>query len=153
MIAETLIELSPLDSLEFVVLKIPRLIPKHLIDAVKGKTFTTERFYDYQESQVKNPNNFLYALIDDKKKIHGFLWFIVDALDDSIYVNTFSIEKNYWGIGKETKKKAMKKVIDFMQGVKNRLSCTRVTFCTLNPNWFKINGFKQSKHVLMTYEC
>ncbi len=36
-----------IDSLEFVRLKIPRLIPVGLIENVKGRTFTADQFYKH----------------------------------------------------------------------------------------------------------
>lgn len=59
---------STVSNLEIVRLKIPRLIPLELIEAVKGRTFSPEQFIAYQEQQIDNPGNFLYALIDAEKK-------------------------------------------------------------------------------------
>ena len=91
------------DSLNFVKLKIPRLIPPALIEAVKGRTFSTDQFYAYQEANIENPFNYLFALIDEHKKIHGFLWAEANLLDHSLFVNTFSISKEYWGKGRRMK--------------------------------------------------
>src|SRR5512135_2605719 len=86
--------------LEFVRLKIPKLIPKVLIENLKGRSYSVESFYKYQESQKDNPFNFLYALIDENKKIQGYLWAGKDILDEALYINAFSISKEYWGKGK-----------------------------------------------------
>lgn len=133
-----------LEDLEFVILKIPRCIPVELINSVKGRTFTPEQFYAYQEANVKNPNNYLYVLVDSGKKIHGYLWFEQNSLDKSIFINTFSIDKAFWGKGA-----AIHFVVDFMKGLKKRLSAHQVIWCTTNPNYFKFIGFKASKQVLM----
>lgn len=140
------LEEKSFDSLRFVKLKIPRLIPIELIDAVKGRTFTPEQFYLYQESQIDNPFNYLFALIDDHKKIHGYLWAESNLLDGSLFVNTFSISKEYWGKGQ-----AIPKVIEFLKQVKSTTKAPRVYWITTNEKFFSKQGFKRSKNVLMEY--
>lgn len=135
-----------IDSLEFVKLKIPRLIPINLIESVKGRTFTPEQFYHYQEMQIDNPYNFLYVLVDESRKIHGYLWAESNILDGSLFINTFSITKEFWGKGK-----AINKVIDFLRSFKDKLKATRVFWVTTNEKFFLKQGFKSSKNVLMEY--
>lgn len=139
---------ADLEKLEFLKLKFPRLIPIDLIEGVKGKTFTPEQFYKYQEQQVKfeNPGNLLYALIDHEKKIQGYLWAEISQLDGSMFVNTFSIKKEYWFKGK-----AIPKVTEFLEFLKNKHKCERVFWITTNEKFFIKHGFKRSKNVLMEY--
>lgn len=144
-----MIEEADLEKLEFLKLKFPRLIPVELIENVKGKTFTAEQFYKYQEDQVKynNPGNLLYALIDPEKKIHGYLWAEISQLDGSMFVNTFSIDKEYWFKGK-----AIPKVTQFLDGLKTKHGCPRIFWITTNEKFFLKHGFKRSKNVLMEYQ-
>jgi len=135
-----------IDTLNFVKLKIPRLIPKELIENVKGRTFTPEQFYKYQETQLDNPFNHLYVLVDSDKKIHGYLWAEVNILDDSLFVNTFSITKDFWGKGD-----AIPKVIEFLAHLKEKTKAPRVFWITTNEKFFLKHGFKRSKNVLMEY--
>lgn len=137
---------ASIDDLSFVRLKIPRLIPGILIENVKGRTFTPEQFYKYQESQIDNPFNYLYALVDAVKKIHGYLWVEVNAFDSSMFVNTFSISKAYWGKGK-----AIQKAIEFLGQLKEKTKSPRCYWITTNQKFFEKNGFKKSKNVLMEY--
>lgn len=132
--------------LEFVRLKIPRLIPIELIEAVKGRTFTPQQFIEYQEEQVSNPGNFLYALIDNEKKIQGYLWAELNRLDGSLFVNTFSICKGYWGKGL-----GIRKAIDFLETLKKKTKAPRVFWITNNEKFFAKQGFKRSKNCLMEY--
>lgn len=132
--------------LEFVRLRLPRLIPIELIEAVKGRTFTPEQFYKYQENQADNTHNFLYALIDDKKKIHGYFWAEMNSLDGSLFVNTFSISKEFWGKGK-----AIPMVIDFLRKLKEKVKPSRIFWVTTNEKFFGKHGFKRSKNILMEY--
>lgn len=135
-----------LQNLAFVRLKLPRLIPLELIESVKGRTFTAEQFYAYQESQVNNPYNFLFALVNDQKKIQGYLWAESNLLDGSLFVNTFSINKEYWGKGE-----AIPKVIDYLRILKEKTKAPRVYWITTNEKFFVKHGFKRSKNVLMEY--
>ena len=132
--------------LEFVRLKIPRIIPVELIENVKGRTFTPDQFYEYQESQVDNSYNYLYALIDESKKIQGYLWAEINMLDDSLFVNTFSINKDYWGKGK-----AIPTVIEFLKDLQKKVKAPRCFWITTNEKFFSKHGFKRSKNVLMEY--
>ncbi len=135
-----------IDELTFVKLKIPKLIPRELIESVKGRTFTPEQFYDYQAKQVDNPYNHLFALVDGAKKIHGYLWAEVNVLDDSLFINTFSISKEFWGKGE-----AIAKATAFLDELRKKLKSSRVFWVTTNERFFLKHGFKRSKNCLMEY--
>lgn len=136
----------PFGELEFVKLKIPTLIPRELIEAVKGRTFTPERFYQYMTANSGNPNCFLFCLIDKSKKIHGYLWAEKNALDDALFINTFSVAKEYWGKGE-----AIPRVVEFLDKLRESAKASRVFWCTTNERFFKKKGFSRSKIVLMEY--
>lgn len=138
--------LPSIDNLSFVRLKIPKLIPSELIENVKGRTFTPAQFYKYQESQIDNPYNHLYVLVDADKKIHGYLWAEVNSLDDSLFVNTFSVDKQYWGKGA-----AIPKVIEFLAILRERCKSPKVFWISTNPRFFEKHGFKKSKNTLLEY--
>jgi hypothetical protein len=135
-----------LDSLEFVRLKIPRLIPRPLIESVKGRTFTPEQFYVYQEAQTGNPNNFLYALVDPDRKIHGYLWAESNILDNTLFVNTFSVSKEFWGKGR-----AIDKAVAFVRTLQDKTKAPATLWITSNAKFFAKHGFRPSKSVLMEY--
>lgn len=148
MSAATNIELQEgdIDNLQFVKLKFPELIPIDLIESVKGRTFTPIQFYKYQKDNVDNPYNYLFALVDTQKRIHGYLWAEMNVLDESLFINTFSVNKLYWGKGK-----AIPKAITFLKELKTRIKAKRVFWITTNEKFFLKNGFKRSKNVLMEY--
>lgn len=135
------------DHLNFVRLKIPRLIPLSLVENVKGRTFTPEQFFVYQEKSMDNPFNHLFVLIDEAKKIHGYLWVEQNCLDNSLFLNTFSISKQYWGKGE-----AIGPVIEFMKTMKDALKAPRIFWCTTNKKFFQKHGFRESKITLMEYD-
>lgn len=126
--------------------EIIRLIPTELIESVKGKTFTPDQFYSYHEEQSDNPYNMLYAVIDKGKKIQGYLWAEINLLDKSLFVNTFSVSKEYWGKGK-----AIPLVVEFLKELKKKLGSPRIYWITTNDKFFSKHGFKRSKNVLMEY--
>lgn len=135
-----------LDKLEFVRLKIPRLIPIELIESVKGLTYSPDAFYSYQEQQADNPYNHLFVLIDEKKKIHGYLWAESNMLDNTLFVNTFSIGKEFWGKGK-----GIDKAIEFLRTLAEKTKAPKVLWITTNEKFFLKHGFKRSKLHLMEY--
>lgn len=135
-----------LNSLKFVKLKLPRLIPKEFIEHVKGRTFTVDQFYEYQEQQVDNPFNILYALVDQSNVIIGYLWSEMNLLDNSLFVNTFSVSKEYWGNGK-----ILEVATKFIKELKDKLKVPRVYWITTNSRYYEKKGFKRSKHTLMEY--
>jgi hypothetical protein len=140
-------KVKDVSELEFVRLKIPRLIPVELIEAVKGRTFSPQQFIDYQEQQVDNPANFLYVLIDKEKKIQGYLWAELNILDNTLFVNTFSIAKEYWGKGE-----GIDNAVEFVRTLKEKTSAPRVLWCSTNEKFFLKHGFKRSKIVLLEYQ-
>ena len=135
-----------MNNLTFIKLKIPRLIPKELIESVKGRTFTTERFYEYQENNVSNPYNYLYALVNEEKKIEGYLWAEMNALDGSLFVNTFSVSKSYWHKGD-----TIKTALEFVRGLYLETGAEMVFWVTQNERFFSKKGLKRSKSFLMEY--
>ena len=136
---------------KFVKLKIPNLIPYEFIENVKGREFTPEEFYEYQNEQINNPYNLLYALIDETSLIQGFLWAVRERVPkNKLFVNTFSISKKYWNKGK-----AMPIVQDFLRRIMKEYGVRKVGWATENSKFFKKHGFKESKTRLMEYteEC
>lgn len=132
--------------LEFVRLRIPRLIPGDLIEGVRGCEFSPEQFYKFQEDQGDNPYNYLYVLVDHERKIHGFLWAHINSLDGSIYVNMYSISKEYWGKGQ-----AIEKVKEVLQQLVDKTNPPKIFWTTTNEKFFLKHGFKRSKNVVMEY--
>lgn len=132
--------------LAFIRLKVPRLIPQELIENVKGKTFTSEQFYRYQEEVRDCEGSFLFVMVDEKKKIKGFLWAELNRMDGSLFVNTLSIVKEFWHKGK-----LMSIVEEFLLDLQKKLKAPRVFWLTQNPKFFEKHNWKRSKNVLMEY--
>lgn len=144
---ETLVTEYDFETFQFVKLKIPSLIPYELVENVKGRVFTPEEFYQYQNEHVNDPYNFLFALIDEDNIIQGFLWAVQEKLGKILYVNTLSISKDYWHKGK-----IMPKVCKFLDHLYDVLQPTKVQWATTNEKFFLKKGFKRSKIALMEYQ-
>lgn len=139
--------MSTLSELQFVKLKFPRLIPENLIELAKGRTFTAEQFYAYQEENKENPSNFLFAVVDKDKKIHGYLWAQINRLDGSLFINTFSISKEYWGKGE-----ALKMALSHIKALNEVYHFTKIYWGTKNNKFFLKHGFTQCNFFWMEYD-
>jgi hypothetical protein len=137
-----------LKDLRMVRLLVPRLIPEELIEHVKGRTFSPEEFYLFQEDRasIDNDDNLLYAIYDPEKCIVGYLWAEVNQLDKTLFVNTFSIDKKYWKNGE-----AISLAMQLIGKIIARLKCPRTFWMTRNPKYYEKRGFKLSKNVCMEY--
>lgn len=133
-------------TLEHTRLKIPRLIPENLIEAVKFRGFDSEKFYSYQEDHIGDADNMIVALFDKEKKIKGYLWASIDQSDGALFINTFSVSKEYWGKGK-----AMDKAIEIIKELVEELKPPSVKWITTNDKFFAKHGFKRSREVIMEY--
>lgn len=150
-------KISSLEDLTFVRVFDPVHIPTYLVEQVKQRLYGVDKFYEYQalvclfqtqEGPKLNPGNLLYVLINEKlKQVKGFLWMAIDFLTQSLIVNNFSIDKEYWNRGEATyllEKKAKKVMKD--------LSLKRIVWITNAPKFCEARGFKKSKDSVMIYE-
>jgi hypothetical protein len=133
----------------------PVHIPKEYVYQIKDKSFTTEKFYKYQETAnvenvdgkiVFNSYNLLFVLVNEKNHTKGFLWAVVDGLSNALVINTFSMDKEYWGNGKAVKLLEIK-----VKEIKERVSLDKVYWITRCPKHSEKYGFKRSKNILMEY--
>jgi N-acetylglutamate synthase-like GNAT family acetyltransferase len=121
-------------------------IPAELIENIKGRTYEVEKFYKYQEIQLNNQYNLLFTLENDQNKVVGFLWAVIGMLDDSLFINHYSILKEYWNKGV-----AINLAISFIALIKNKGGYSSVLWNTTNSKFFKKHGFTESKIRLMEY--
>lgn len=145
-----------IEDLKFSRLFFPREIPIHLIEQVKGRNFTAEQFYshlediqayEFQEGILQdNPSSLVYVLSDPEKTIVGYLWMYKSSFDQSLFVNTLSVDKRYWGRGE-----AIQKAVGLMSEVTKKYNCTKTLWMSTNPKYYEKFGFKRSKNVAMEY--
>jgi N-acetylglutamate synthase-like GNAT family acetyltransferase len=144
-----------IDELRWVRLFSPIHIPLYLVDQVRDRDYTVEDFMRYQEinclvqkkeGPTLNPFNHLYALVDPENAVKGFLWFVIDSLSKDVVINTFSMDKAYWGKGA-----AVKRLSDHVKEIMKKLKLKKVYWLTNYPKHSERHGFKRSRSVLMEY--
>ncbi len=147
---------SKIEDLRWVRAFAPDLIPKYLVEQVRNRDYSIEDFYKYQhinclmdgdKGQTLNPFNHLYVLANGDNIVKGFLWFIVDPLSKDVVINTFSVDKEYWGNGE-----AVRKLSDHVKKILKVLKLKKVYWLTNYPKHSERHGFKRSKSVLMEYQ-
>lgn len=145
-----------MSELQWVRIFTPIHIPRYLIDQVKNKDFNFEDFFAYQERNCVsidedgsfrlNPLNQLWLLVDDRHMAKGFLWFTVNPLSKDVFIQTFSVDKEYWGGGR-----AVRKLEEFVIDLAKKADLKKIYWITNCPKHSKKHGFETSKNVLMEY--
>ncbi|HJU78121.1 MAG TPA: hypothetical protein VJ599_00970 [Nitrososphaeraceae archaeon] len=133
----------------------PKLIPPKYIEQIKECNFTLESFTKVLSQDcvqiidgkaIVNPLNLLFVLANPDFQIKGFSWMVVDPMTNSLIINSFSIDNEFWGSGKAVKL-LEEKALEIKEGAK----LDRVYWITRCPKHSEKYGFKRSKHVLMEY--
>jgi hypothetical protein len=146
--------MNKIDDLRWVRVFSPQVIPKYLVDNIKHKDFTTDEFFEYQEiiclrqtdeGPTLNPFSHLYALADSGNIVKGILWFTIDPLSKNLFIQTYSVDKEYWDGG------SIKKLSDHIKIIRDSAGLRNVFWITDYPKHSKRHGFKMSKSVLMEY--
>ncbi len=75
-----------------------RLIPRELIEQVPSGN--ADEFYIYLKDAWRFKNDFLYAIIDEDHDIKGYVWYQVNMMNMSIFINTISICDEWKNTGK-----------------------------------------------------
>jgi hypothetical protein len=144
-----------IDDLRWIRVFTPVHIPKYLVDQVRDRDYSVEDFYKYQETAcirmtkegpTLNPLNHLWVLVDQENITKGFVWFTINSLSKDIYINTFSMNKDYWYKGK-----AVEKLANFIKEIKKKAKLNKVLWTTNYPKHSLRHGFIRSKSTLMEY--
>lgn len=144
-----------IESLKWVRIFDPIHIPREYIDQIKHKEFSTSRFYEFvgdicliskENELILNPINLLFVLVDDNNRTKGVLWMVIDNLANALVINTFSVDKEYWGNGA---------AVNFLKAkaieTKEKENLSKIYWITRSPKHSEKFGFKRSKNVLMEY--
>jgi hypothetical protein len=141
--------------LQFIRIFDPVHIPADLVTQVRDRKFSVENFYKYQSivcvtktehGNMINPLNLLFVIVNENKKVVGFLWAIVAPLSQDLVINTFSMHKDYWGKGQ-----AVELVTNKCKEIMKEANLGRVYWISNYPKHSERYGFKRSKGVLMEY--
>lgn len=148
--------MNKIDELRWVRVFTPDHVPHYLIEQVRDRDYSVEEFFKYHqincmiqgENGIKlNPFNHLYVLADKENQVKGVLWFNVDPLSKDILVQTFSMDKEYWGRGQ-----AVKKLAEHIKQIRIKANLNKIYWITNYPKHSIRYGFKPSKSVLMEYD-
>lgn len=143
------------DDLRWARIFTPVHVPKYLIEQIPDKDFTVEDFFKYQEinclidteeGQTLNPLSHLYVLVNKDNITKGILWFTVDALSKDLVIQTYSIDKEYWGNGG-----AVKKLAEHVKEIRRKANLKKIYWITRSAKHSQKHGFRESKNVLMEY--
>lgn len=141
--------------LKFIRIFDPVHIPVELVEQVRDKKFTVDGFYKYQsivcvhqteQGTMINPLNLLFVIVNEKKKVVGFLWAVVSPLSQDLVINTFSMNKDYWGKGE-----AVHLITEKCKELLKESGLKRVYWITNYPKHSERYGFKRAKGVLMEF--
>jgi len=133
----------------------PSHIPKYLIEQINDPDWSVEDYVKYHETNCLqtggdglqlNPFSHLYVLVDEANVTKGFLWFTVESLTKSIFIQNYSVDRAYWGKGR-----AIRKLIDHIKSIQKKAGLNKVFWLTNRPKNSQRYGFTASKYVLMEY--
>lgn len=122
-------------------------IPRKLWEVKEGSFKNIDALYSMGAGIVLNPNTYLYVLVDDQDAIHGILWFIIDRIEEQIFVLVFAIDKECQKDCPSRGVPIFDKIWDFLRGL--NLPFSTVKFDTYKPNAYEKLGAHRSKKVAM----
>ena len=147
--------MSDFEKLRWIRIFTPDHIPVYLLEQIKHREYDLDEFYKYHRlsavehspTQIKlNPFSHLYVLADEKNIVKGYTWFSIEPLTKNIFINIFSIDKEYWNNGK-----AVKKLTDLILPIKEKAHLRKILWATRYPKHSLRHGFHRCEDVLMEY--
>lgn len=148
--------MKKIEDLRWVRVFVPDHVPHYLVEQVRDRDYSVEEFFKYQQLNCMmqgengvglNPFNHLYVLPDKENQVKGMLWFTVDALSKDILIQTFSMDKEYWGKGQ-----AVKMLAEHMKEIRNKGKLNKIYWVTNYEKHSMRYGFCRSKSILMEYD-
>jgi len=158
------LKLAKIDELTFQRVITPRVIPRYLFEQFDGMDAQKiDMIYGYAEDiitiptvnnsgqivKVLNPLIWFVVLQDISHIIKGFVWFEIDPIERYIYIQAFSVDKEY----QSNNGSVNKKLIDYLFSlpIPDDLK-QKIVMATNRPNVCQKQGWERSKKVLMEYK-
>jgi len=88
--------------LKFIRLTAPgqfNLIPPYLFEQVKGRRWDVQRLRNIGPILLTSPFNIIGVFSDADNKIKGFLWVVLDILNETLEVVLLSVDRKYQNNG------------------------------------------------------
>ena len=148
--------MKKIDELRWIRIFTIEHLPNYLVDQVRHRTYSVEEFYKYQqlnllmqgkEGIILNPFNHVYILADKENLVKGFVWITIDPLSKDIFIQIYSIDKEYWGRGL-----AVKKLVEHIKEIRNKAKLNKIFWHTDYPKHSERYNFKRSSSILMEYD-
>jgi len=148
--------MNKIEELRWIRVFTPDHVPRYLIEQVRDRDYSVEEFFQYHQINcltqsnkelTLNPFSHLYVLADKENMIKGVLWFSIDPLSKDILIQTFSVDKEYWGKGL-----AVKMLAEHIKKIRKKGNLNKIYWVTNYPKHSERYDFKRSKAVLMEYD-
>ncbi len=137
------------DDLEFVRIIQPDIIkgiPRYLFEQIdEADPDMIDRIYQFGTLSIANPSALIYALINDQHMIKGVLWATVNVIEGMLWVNIFSVDKEYQG-------GSIKKATEFLSTLLKDSKIKRIECQTAKPKAYEKTGWKKSKQIHLQFE-
>lgn len=130
--------------IEFIRILDARIIPSYLVKQVRF--VERNAFYAMMQDAYKYPLDYIYAMINPEREIKGYIWYQVNVMNKSIFVNTISICDEW----KHTNKTEM--IHDFLEEEVGKHGYKKIFFLTDKPSFYEKMGFVKTKEILLMKE-
>jgi len=135
------------DALSFVRTYDFRLIPRRLLDQVKGSSFDYDALMEHGAGICMHENQLLYVMVDEDNIIHGILWAEYSPINNWVYVNTLSVDPEYQD------GRVIERSIEHLRDeLKESITNSRIVMGTTRPDAYEKQGFKKMNTSLMEIE-
>ena len=115
------------------------LVPRYLFEQVE-RDWDVNRIYELANFINTNPTMLLWTFINDDHIIKGVLWCTINLLNNSVFINVLSVDREYRG----------KKLYSPMAvKILNDAGFEKIRWITTRANGFERLGYKKSDFVLM----
>jgi len=148
--------MNKIDELRWIRVFTPDHVPHYLIEQIRDRDYSVEEFFRFHQINclvqgengvVLNPFSHLYVLADKMNQVKGVLWIAIDPLSKDIIIQTFSMDKEYWGKGQ-----AVKKLAEHIKEIRLKGKLNKIYWITNYEKHSMRYGFKRSKSILMEYD-
>lgn len=124
----------------------PSLVPKEYLTQLPDKNYDPALFYDFAKVALQSPTHMIYLLINDDHVVKGFLWCEINIIEQVLFVNVLSVDKELWKNG-EMIELSKTFILDSI----SELGLKKVMWATDRPALFERIGFTRSKQIILEY--
>lgn len=133
-------------NLKFIPINDLNLIPRYLVDQIRDKECTTERFYEMAAVITSNPLGILGVFCDRDSEVKGFMWASINPISANLHCHLLSIDKEYQRLT------IIKETTGILKKIQKLNKCKKIVFQTSRPKAMEKAGFKRSRHCMMEIE-